>query len=153
MLAALLLGALPATGMIQTRQRAILTYTVEAAEDAHWAEEPSAAEIADTPAARLPGGARAKLQCTADKSGRLTGCEVAAAEPDRAEVRDSALKLAGAYWLDKDGTQKVRWSHTPPIIWLPILFPDHEGRVPNDCHPAFGCIIEHMPSPPPPPHP
>ncbi len=149
--AVLLMGEVAATGMIQMGPRAILTYTVQQSEDAHWSGAPSARDIAATKAARIPGGSRAALKCTADKQGQVTNCEVVTAEPDRPEVGAAALKMATLYKLDADGTQKIKWSKNAPVIWLQIMFPDSGGVTPNDCHPAFGCIIEHMPPPPPPP--
>lgn len=149
--ALLLLHQLPATGMIQMGPRSILTYTTKQAEDAQWSAQPRAEDIAATEAAHIPGGARVAMKCSANKLGDVTQCDIVAAEPDRPEVRASALKMAPLYHLDADGTQKVRWSQTPPMIWMQIMFPDKQGRLPSDCDPAFGCLIEHLPPPPPPP--
>jgi hypothetical protein len=148
MLASLMvMSQLPASAIVQPE--GILTWTVQQSDQATWSTRPTLGEIAASPAARIAGGARAALRCTADKQGRVASCEVAAAEPDRREVHASALSLANKFRLDADSTRKVRWSRTSPTILLQINFFDKNGNLPDNCNPLFGCIIEPPPIPAP----
>lgn len=139
----MLMSQLPASAIVQPG--GTLTWTVERSEQATWSARPTLDEIAASPAAQIAGGARAALRCTADKQGRVASCEVTEAEPDRREVRASALSLATRFKLDADSTQKIKWSQTPPTILLQIDFADKDGKVPNSCNPSFGCINEPPP--------
>ncbi len=145
-----LLAALPAAAAAQPESHALLSYTLSRSEPVHWASQPAPEAIAATPAAQIPGGARAAFKCTVNQDGAVMGCAIEALEPALPEVKSSALSLLSYYHLDAAGTEKARHSQTPPVVWLQISFPDKNGAVPGGCNPAFGCIIDHMPSPLPP---
>ena len=150
--AALLLVELSSApiGLIARPYTTLSTYTSSQprtaphTEEAHWSSQPTPKQIAATPAAHIRGGARAVLHCSADAHGKLTGCWVEAAEPDRHHVRTSALSVAPFYHLNAHDALKAKQSKQPAYVSLALVFPDKHGLLPNDCNPAFGCIAEHL---------
>jgi hypothetical protein len=154
--AALLLVQLsPASCCLMTHPyAALLTYSssepraLPHIEKAHWASEPTSQQIAATPAAHIRGGARAMVHCSANAEGKLTGCWVENAEPNRQDVRASALRVTAFYRLDAHDTFKVKLSKKPVVVSLILLLPDRHGTLPSDCSQAIGCIIDYAGPPP-----
>lgn len=155
--AALLLVELSSApiGLITRPYTTLSTYassqprTAPQIKEAHWSSQPTSKQTAATPAAQVTGGARALLHCSADAQGKLTGCWVEAAEPDRRDVRTSALRLTSFYRLGANDTLKAKLSKRPGIVSLLLLFPDKQGKLPSDCNAAFGCIVEYFGARPP----
>lgn len=112
--------------------------------EAHWSSQPTSQQIAATPAAHIKGGARAMVHCSADAQGRLTGCWIESAQPDRHDVRASALRVTTFYRLDARDTLKAKLSKRPAFISLILLFPDRHGTLPSDCNGKFGCIADYF---------
>lgn len=54
--AAIALAEAPATGMIRMPSQAILTYTVQQSENAHWSTEPTLEVVAATKASHTEAG-------------------------------------------------------------------------------------------------
>ncbi|MDY7522651.1 hypothetical protein [Sphingomonas sp. 10B4] len=108
-------------------------------EQAHWAVQPTAKQIAAMPAAHITGGARAMVYCKVAARGTLNGCTIEAVEPHRQQVRLSALGATALYRLTAEDRLKVRESKKPPYVALVLVFPDKRGRLPTDFNPAFAC--------------
>jgi hypothetical protein len=148
--AALLLALVsPAPIGLITKPRATIgTYassdprSLRNAGEAHWSSQPTSRQIAAAPAAHIKGGARAMVHCSADAQGRLTGCWIESAEPDRNAVRVSALQVTTFYRLDARDTLKAKLSKRPAFISLILVFPDKFRTLPSDCNPNFECFTD-----------
>lgn len=120
----------------------LLTVTRAETATARWAETPSEDEVATMPASRVEGGARAALDCVANADGSLGDCTITQAQPDRAEVRQSAFRLIPRYRLERQAAERAAASATPARLWLVIEFPDGHGDIPQGCELAFGCALD-----------